>query len=284
MEVERRKPLKTLALRERMENQKPNALASDLAFEGHNVRMVMLEGAQWWALSDVAKILGIANHKHFLSSPWCGKDGVRQTYLIDSLGRKQSTTVINEPNLYAIVLRSDKPEALAFHLWITQDVLPAIREKGFYAAPPASEYERMLAMFVPGYVRPWESAFPEEFFREVCRLNGWKFDPRTHKTPRRFGLLIRDVLYERLPSGVLAKLDEINPADPETGRRSKRHHQALAEEAVKVLKERIRHLTDMARVEGSWPDFKARVDAMYPKPGRQMTLPGSLSAVDNGSA
>ena len=38
--------------------------------------------------------------------------GVSRTYLTDSMGRKQSTTVINESGLYNVILRNDKPEII----------------------------------------------------------------------------------------------------------------------------------------------------------------------------
>ena len=45
-------------------------------------------------------------------------------------------TIINEPGLYAVILRSDKPEAKAFKRWVTHDVLPSIRKTGAYGIPP----------------------------------------------------------------------------------------------------------------------------------------------------
>lgn len=47
-------------------------------------------------------------------------------------------TVINEPGLYSVILRSDKPQARDFKRWITHEVLPAIRKTGQYA--PQREY------------------------------------------------------------------------------------------------------------------------------------------------
>lgn len=42
-------------------------------------------------------------------------------------------TLVSEPGLYKVTLRSDKPEALAFHDWVTREVLPSIRKTGSYA-------------------------------------------------------------------------------------------------------------------------------------------------------
>jgi prophage antirepressor-like protein len=47
----------------------------------------------------------------------------------------QSFNLINESGLYALVFRSRKPEAKAFRKWVTDVVLPAIRENGLDLLP-----------------------------------------------------------------------------------------------------------------------------------------------------
>ncbi|EAH4510144.1 TPA: hypothetical protein RTH82_001368 [Campylobacter jejuni] len=41
-------------------------------------------------------------------------------------------TMITEPQLYFILMRSDKPNAKHFRHWVTKEVLPSIRKKGYY--------------------------------------------------------------------------------------------------------------------------------------------------------
>ena len=41
---------------------------------------------------------------------------------------------LTEAGLYRVLMRSDKPEAQKFQKWVTKDVLPNIRKKGFYHA------------------------------------------------------------------------------------------------------------------------------------------------------
>ena len=46
-------------------------------------------------------------------------------------------TAINESGLYALILSSKLPEAKKFKRWVTSDVPPTIRKKGYYVdAPP----------------------------------------------------------------------------------------------------------------------------------------------------
>lgn len=50
------------------------------------------------------------------------------------IGRQGQTWVISESGLYAVILRSDKPEAKPFRKWVTAEVLPSIRKNGGYIA------------------------------------------------------------------------------------------------------------------------------------------------------
>ena len=49
---------------------------------------------------------------------------------------------INEPNLYRIIFRSNKTEALNFQNWVFAEVLPSIRKTGSYSARQ-SAYEEL---------------------------------------------------------------------------------------------------------------------------------------------
>ena len=92
------------------------------AYSGEELRTIQREDGLWWVLRDVCRVLGITNHK--MVAQRLDEDEVSLADLIDALGRTQKTTIINEPGLYAVILRSDKPEAKAFKGWVTHDVLP----------------------------------------------------------------------------------------------------------------------------------------------------------------
>jgi len=97
------------------------------------VRAVDQEGQPWWVLKDVCAALGINNHK--MTAQRLDGDEVSLTDLIDTLGRAQKTAIISESGLYAVILRSDKPNARTFRKWITSEVLPAIRKHKAYITP-----------------------------------------------------------------------------------------------------------------------------------------------------
>lgn len=100
-------------------------------YNNSRVRTIQKDGEPWFVLKDVCGVLDISNHK--MTAQRLDVDEVSQTYLIDSLGRQQETTIINESGLYNVILRSDKPEAKPFRKWVTSEVLPSIRKHGLYA-------------------------------------------------------------------------------------------------------------------------------------------------------
>lgn len=52
-------------------------------------------------------------------------------------GQNREVWLVNESGLYALILRSNKPEAKTFKRWVTRDVLPTIRKTGSYSVQEA---------------------------------------------------------------------------------------------------------------------------------------------------
>lgn len=103
-------------------------------FQSQSVRIEFKNGEPLFCLTDVAQILEIQNTK---SSRFNLKeDGVHKMYLTDKLGRNQEATFISEPNLYRVIFRSNKTEAVKFQDWIFEEVIPQIRKTGGYQIPP----------------------------------------------------------------------------------------------------------------------------------------------------
>ena len=101
-------------------------------YNGKEVRTIQKDGEPWWVLKDVCEVLDISQAVRVAER--LDEDEVSQTHITDSLGRQQSTYIINESGLYNVILRSDKPEAKPFRKWVTSEVLPSIRKNGGYIA------------------------------------------------------------------------------------------------------------------------------------------------------
>lgn len=108
------------------------------------IRTVMKDGQPMFCLADVCKALDITHVTDVKNR--LKQDGVGTAEVIDSMGRKQNATFINESNLYKTIFQSRKESAERFTDWVTTEVLPSIRKTGAYGKPlSTSEQIRLLA-------------------------------------------------------------------------------------------------------------------------------------------
>lgn len=92
---------------------------------------------------DLCEILGISNYRDAIMK----LDGDETVSVrVDTLGGPQNMTAVTESGLYTMIIRSDKPNAKPFRDWVTKEVLPSIRKKGYYALNNISRKD--LAMMI----------------------------------------------------------------------------------------------------------------------------------------
>lgn len=92
------------------------------------VRTAVINDEPMFCLIDICKALEIKNATDVAKR----LDEDERTRL--NLGRQGETNFITESGLYAVILRSDKPNAKKFRKWVTLEVLPSIRKNGGYIA------------------------------------------------------------------------------------------------------------------------------------------------------
>ena len=99
------------------------------------------KGEPMFCAKDVCEALKLTNSRKAVVD-LVDKDDVTRSYIIDSLGRKQRATFINESGLYALILSSKLDSAKRFKRWVTSEVLPAIRKQGGYLIAKKGESEK----------------------------------------------------------------------------------------------------------------------------------------------
>lgn len=95
----------------------------------------------WFVAKDVAKALDyseatISNMEKTIAhvpEVWKGR------YPIPTPGGEQDVLCLTEQGLYFFLGRSDKPKALPYQMWIAGEVVPMIRQTGFYATPDTAQ-------------------------------------------------------------------------------------------------------------------------------------------------
>lgn len=96
-------------------------------YESSEVRTIQKNGEPWWVLADVCKVLDLSNPSKVADRLEPDEKANFELGL-----RGGATNCINESGLYAVILRSDKPQAKPFRKWVTNEVLPSIRKHGAY--------------------------------------------------------------------------------------------------------------------------------------------------------
>ena len=84
------------------------------------------QGEPMFCLKDVCDVLELRTQKVVQRL----EDDVLSKYpIVDTLGRTQQATFVNEDGLYDTILESRKPQAKLFRKWVTSEVLPSIPKR-----------------------------------------------------------------------------------------------------------------------------------------------------------
>ncbi|MDH1766522.1 Bro-N domain-containing protein [Comamonas aquatica] len=145
---------------------------STFNFGAHTVRVIVRDGQPWFVATDVAMALGYSSPKDAAEHLDADEKG---SAITRTPGGDQRVTVINESGLYALVLRSRKPEARKFAKWVTGEVLPSIRKTGSYAKPAADAERITLANRLASHAA---SAVHQTVFEAILAADDkwWKHD------------------------------------------------------------------------------------------------------------
>ena len=105
------------------------------------IRTALVNDEPMFCLIDICKALEIKNATDVAKR--LDEDELTRLNLGSRAGE---TNFITESGLYAVILRSDKPNAKKFRKWVTSEVLPTIRKTGSYNKPMSTaEKIKLLA-------------------------------------------------------------------------------------------------------------------------------------------
>jgi prophage antirepressor-like protein len=104
---------------------------------GQPVRAVVVEGKPMLVATEIAAILGYKNPRETVG------EHCKYTKLLKEIDSTPLTPIprginlIPESDVYRLIMRSKLPVAEQFEAWVTETVLPAIRNDGVSAKCPA---------------------------------------------------------------------------------------------------------------------------------------------------
>ena len=125
-----------------------NSMQSFSNPEFGEIRTITKDGEVWFVGSDVAKALGYKKPTNAVMNLVDEGDTLHRG-IIDHLGRKQVTIVINEIGLYSLIFSSTLQNAKKFKKWVTSEVLPSINKTGSYGVPTTTQDQ--IKLLAQGY-------------------------------------------------------------------------------------------------------------------------------------
>ena len=137
-----------------------------------------------------------------------------------------------------------------------------------------------LRLFLEKFLRDdyasWSKKFPDEYYREIYRLNNWEWKVDQSSGKRIYYSVIErwtnDIIYSRLGPKVLEELKIRNPKTSRGSRLVKHHQWLSADLGHPKLNDHFSGILALMRSteDGGWADFLRKVRRAYPAFGDQL--------------
>jgi P63C domain len=144
---------------------------------------------------------------------------------------------------------------------------------GYQEVRDKDALNKILSAYISEELLPWAQRFPSSFYKEIFRLKGWTYSPlNPMKGPRLVGKLTNQIVYEKLPPGILDELRRKNPVISNK-RRKYKHHQFLTEDIGNPhLEKHIASVTTLMRISPHWKTFERHLEKAFPTPNKPMQI------------
>ena len=121
----------------------------------------------------------------------------------------------------------------------------------------------ILEKFISDELRRWVKTFPDDYFKELCRLKNVEFRSDM-KLPQYFGKLTNNIVYKRLAPGVLEELQARTPRTASGNRKNKLHQRLSADIGHPKLLEHLGMVVGVMKLSDDYDDFKAKLNRVAP--------------------
>ncbi|HVC51064.1 MAG TPA: P63C domain-containing protein [Stellaceae bacterium] len=125
----------------------------------------------------------------------------------------------------------------------------------------------ILASYIAPELMPWQKRFPNSYYEQIYKVMGWKYDASSTARTAYVGKLTNKLIWDKLPPGIAAELRRLNPVDPETKRRKRKHHQLLTDDVGHPhLHNQIMAVTTLMRATppGNYRFFETLFNSAFP--------------------
>jgi len=138
---------------------------------------------------------------------------------------------------------------------------------GYQYERERSELQKILRAYINEELLPWQKRFPDEFYKEIFRLNKWghfmsgNIDIKNR--PGVIGTWTKRFIYNQLPKGVLEYLTKNVPRDKK-GRAKHKFHQLLTDDIGQPhLQNQLTAVLTIMKLSKDWKDFERQFNEIY---------------------
>lgn len=132
--------------------------------------------------------------------------------------------------------------------------------------------QKILEKYISKELIKWQKIFPDEFYKEIFRLNRWQWRGRQFNPPQVVGRYTNNIIYERLHPDLREQLEKSNPTI-KPGIRKHKHTQWMTQDfGHPLLKNHIIGIIALMKASSNWRNFMSLVNRVYPLGGVQQEL------------
>lgn len=171
--------------------------------------------------------------------------------------RSAKNTETNKP----ILTKSQEPLARASEillLGLSNIGITALIDEatGYQYEREKDELQKILSAYIAEELLPWQKRFPDEFYKEIFRLNKWDYTVHGIKQrPGVIGTWTKKLIYQQLPKGVLQELYNKTPKT-NTGKLAAKLHQSLTSDIGNPhLEKQLVSVITLMNISKDWREF-----------------------------
>ncbi|CAI2555454.1 hypothetical protein AKUH1B104J_01180 [Apilactobacillus kunkeei] len=130
---------------------------------------------------------------------------------------------------------------------------------GFQYDREGKALQLLLNAYINDDLSKWHKKFPDDFYKELYRLNGWKYNPKNNKRPGYAGSFTKKYVYGVFPEEVLIEIGRLNPSMKSKTQhfyRQHKHFQYLTPDVgIKQLDAQLNKIIVVMKMSNNMKDF-----------------------------
>lgn len=152
---------------------------------------------------------------------------------------------------------------------------------GYQYEREKDEHQKIYVLYLSEKLLPWQKKFPNDFYKELFRLNGWEYTVHgINKRPSIIWKWTKTLIYDQLPKGIIEELEKRTPKS-KSGNYTACFHKSLSEDiGHPALDSQITQVLTIFRLSDNMAQMKPQFNKLKQRKQGQLFLPFNFD--DNG--